>query len=98
MRNLDIIKSKRAKLYEDLESLKLKWRELYYSKSPDETKEARSQRCKEMGAIKANEKLIEGQIEALTFVLNEDYVMSELNDNLEMVTIDWRENMIGGNL
>lgn len=98
MRNLEVIKSKRVKLYEDLALLKSRFTEIYYSARPDENKEVRSERYKEMRVIEGNKKLIEGQIEALTFVLNEDYKMSELTKDLKLVSFvhgDWRDDLGG---
>lgn len=98
MRTSSEIKEKREKLRKDLANLSQKFRELYNGKRPDEDIESRNTRWKEMDGTKKNIELIKGQIEALTYALNEDFELSELDENLSMRTIlhgDWRDDLRG---
>lgn len=98
MRETLNIKAKREKLRVDLSLLNEKWKELYYGREIDESKEDKTKRYNEMRTLERNKHIICGQIEALTYVMNEDFEMTELDVNLSMKTIihgDWRDGFRG---
>lgn len=94
MRTVQEIMSKRDKLRNDLAILEDKFRELH-SKKVD-TKEDKMERGREIGTLMRDRELIRGQIEALNYMLNLDYKLTELNEDLTMVRFvsgDWRDKL-----
>jgi len=96
MRTVQSIRDKREKLRNDLAIIDAKLRELYQTDRTNESNDDKRERWKEIDGLRRNKELIRGQVEALTYVMNEDYEMSEIDENLSMRTIiygDWRSEL-----